>query len=357
MAKDSKEIYEFKRKIKFLSKQKGEGTELISVYISPKGNANEVSSRLRDEYSQAMNIKSKKTRKNVQAAIDRIVNILKGVNKAPENGIAIFAGMLNEKIESFEIIPPLPVNISIYRCDSTFFTEPLENISGTEETYGLLVLDRREATVATLKGKAIKIIKRMRSGVPGKHHKGGQSANRMQRLIEQAAHEFFKKIGNFTNEIFLNENIKGVLVGGSGPTKHYFVKENYFNNNVKKKIVEIVDTGYTDETGIRELVEGAQDALKNLDVLKEKKLIEKFLREAVTNGLATYGINEVKQAIKIGQVDTLLLSEELDDDLIDELMKMAEEVDAKIEMISTDTPEGSQFFQGFGGIGVLLRYK
>ena len=92
MAKDSKETYEFKRKIKFLKKQQGQGTELISVYIPPNANVNETSSKLKDEYGQAMNIKSKPTRKNVQSAIERIIHILKGVNKAPDNGIAVFAG-------------------------------------------------------------------------------------------------------------------------------------------------------------------------------------------------------------------------------------------------------------------------
>jgi len=350
-------MFEFKRKIKFLKSQKGQGTELISVYIPPGANVNETSAKLRDEYGQAMNIKSKPTRKNVQSAIEKIVHILKGVNKAPENGVAIFAGSVDGKIESFEIIPPQPVQISVYRCDSTFFTGPLEYLFDVHDVYGLVAMDRREATIGTLKGKAVKIIKKLKSNVPGKHHKGGQSARRFERIIEDAAEKFFGKIGRKCNEIFLSTEVKGVLVGGSGPTKHMFVKGSHLDNNVKKKILGIIDTGYTDETGIKEIVDGSKDILEHAELAEEKELVDKFLKESVTGGLATYGINEIKQALTRGQVDILLLSEELEDKVVDELIAMAEKEGGKVEMISTETQEGNQFYIAFGGMGALLRYK
>ena len=72
----SKEYYEFRKQLKFLRSQKGQGTELISVYLQPGANTNDMSDRLRDEYSQAMNIKSKQTRKNVQAAMEELVRVV-----------------------------------------------------------------------------------------------------------------------------------------------------------------------------------------------------------------------------------------------------------------------------------------
>lgn len=357
MAKETKEMYEFRKQIKFLKKQKGQGTELISVYIKPDSNVNETAGRLRDEYGQAANIKSKSTRKNVQAAIDRILTMLKGVNKPPEMGVAIFAGNINNTIELFNIIPPEAISMSIYRCDSSFFTEPLEGMMQTKDIYGLIAMDRREATFAYLKGKSTDVFKHITSTVPGKHHKGGQSAMRMQRLIELAAHDFYVEIGNIANQSFAEKAVKAIVVGGPGQTKDTFVNGDYMFTNIKAKVVGTVDTSYTDEFGIREVQEKAGDFIGKLEASVEKELVEKFIKEAVTNGLATYGINEVKKALQDGQVDRLLLSEGLDENLINELTEMADKMDTEVEMISEETVEGQQFKMGFAGIGALLRYK
>src|SRR3989344_4040639 len=141
----SVEYYEFRKKLRFLQQQRGQGTELISVYISPGANVNDMVARLRDEYGQASNIKSKSTRKNVQTAIDKIVGQLKGVNKAPENGVAVFCGSIDDKIELYQVVPPEPVSVQVYRCDSTFFLEPLNDLMAPTEIYGVYTMDRREA--------------------------------------------------------------------------------------------------------------------------------------------------------------------------------------------------------------------
>lgn len=44
-------------------------------------------------------------------------------------------------------------------------------------------------------------------------------------------------------------------------------------------------------------------------------------------------------------------------DVIDDLVKMAEEVGSEVEIISTETEEGIQLLRAFGGIGAILRYR
>jgi len=353
----SKEYYEFKKQLKFLKAQKGQGTELISVYLQPGANTNDMSDRLRDEYSQAMNIKSKQTRKNVQAAIDKILSVLKGQHKAPDHGVAIFCGNIDGKIQLWQIVPPEPVGVQIYRCDSSFYLEPLYDMIEPKEEFGLFTMDRREATIAILKGKSITIVSHMTSNVPGKHRKGGQSSLRFERITEIIAQEWFKKVAEMINQIFKDPKIKGIIAGGPGPTKYSFMNEDYILPEVKNKIKGSVDTSYTDEFGIKELSDRSGEVIKELEIMREKDLVNKFLKEAVTSGLATYGINEVKEALGSGKASVLLLSEALDDKTIEELSALADEINAKIEMVSTETPEGEQFRVGFKGIGAFLRYK
>ncbi len=223
------------------------------------------------------------------------------------------------------------------------------------------------------------------------------SSVRFERLIEIAAHEWFKKVGEMANQYFSDSKIKGVIIGGPGPTKNYFLNGDYLNHMVRNKIVGIVDTSYTDEFGVREVLEKSGEIMKELAVVKEKRLLDRFIKEISRDGLATYGEKEVRQALFEGRVDTLLISEDLTwerikfkcpqcgyeeevtvrgevprkvcpkcgsvmnieerQDLIEELAKLAEETGAKVELISTETVEGKQFYETFGGIGALLRFK
>ena len=118
-------------------------------------------------------------------------------------------------MKQFVIEPPEPITTFVYRCDSAFYLEPLEEVVADKKSYGLIVIDRNEATVGRLRGKSIHVIKNTQSGVMGKHHKGGQSAVRFERLIEISVHEFFKRIGGIANDAFLDDDdLLGIIIGG-----------------------------------------------------------------------------------------------------------------------------------------------
>jgi len=403
----SKEIYEVKRTLDELSQKRGRGTELVSVYIPPDKQISDVVKHMREELSQSANIKSKSTKKNVQSAIEVIMQRMKLFPRPPENGLVLFVGMIpkggpgTEKMETYVFEPPEKVQTYIYHCNNEFFLEPLQEILAEKDVYGLAVIDRKEATIAILRGKRIDIVKHLTSGVPGKHKAGGQSQRRFDRLIDLAAHEFKKRIGEHMNEAFLElPDLKGIIIGGPGHTKEEFIEGDYLHHEIKQKIITSVDTSYTGEFGIREVMDKSMDILTEIDVMREKKLMQRFLHELVDeNGLASYGEVEVRHNLKMGAVDILLLSEDLKKkrlifhcpacqgktektvkmeveeaeldcptcgeklkteegrDMIDDFVDMAEEVGSELEIISTETEEGIQLLKAFGGIAAILRYR
>jgi len=56
--------YEFRKALQEIESLKGNGTELISLYVPPNKQIYDVIQYLREEYSTSSNIKSKSTRKN-----------------------------------------------------------------------------------------------------------------------------------------------------------------------------------------------------------------------------------------------------------------------------------------------------
>jgi len=170
---------ELEEKLEELENYRGRQTELISVYISAGYDVNAVQRQLSGETSTAKNIKSTSTRKNVIEALEKIIRELKGMKKTPENGLALFAGNIS-KIEGqadmriWLIEPPMPLKIRLYRCDKEFVLEPLKEQLEVSEIYGLLVMDRKEATIGALEGKRIELLQKMTSGIPSKVRAGGQ---------------------------------------------------------------------------------------------------------------------------------------------------------------------------------------
>ena len=73
--------------------------------------------------------------------------------------------------------------------------------------------------------------------------------------------------------------------------------------------------------------------------------------------MVAYGEEEVRRKLEIGAVGVLLFSEELDAELMHDLVELAEEIGADVEVISTEFEEGAQLKRAFGGVAALLRYR
>ncbi|MEK6918006.1 MAG: peptide chain release factor aRF-1 [Nanoarchaeota archaeon] len=349
--------------VKELDTYKARATELITVYIPAGQNIYTVADQLEAEKSTAKNIKSTTTRKNVGNALDKITRCLKDYRKTPENGLALFAGNISEiegqedlRIWNFE--PSTPLKVRMYRCDKEFILEPLKEMLAVTEVFGLLVMDRKEATIGLLEGKHIEVLQKMTSGIPSKVRAGGQSSQRFHRITEGLTKDFYNRIAEEMKKIFYDmPKLKGILVGGPIPTKDEFLEGEYLPSKLQGKLIGILDLGDTSESGLKELVEKARDILVGQELVYEKKVLEKFFRILGERpDIAALKEPETRKALEYGAVDTLVISKEINKFLAKELVKLAENIGASVEMISTETEEGQQF-KNMGGIGAILRFK
>ncbi len=395
-----------------MKKSEDGSTCLITLYI-PEGKViTDFTQQLVDEMGTAANIKSKTTRKNVQAALQVAMGILKKLpHKAPKNGLVLFVGVTEgSKMENYLINPTSPIEKKMYICDNRFHTDHLEENMLEKKTYGLLTIDSGFATVAVLIGTRLEILRSMTSGAPKKHRKGGQSAVRFARIREIAIEDFIKRVADEMKELFIESQkyqIEGLIIGGPGILKERLIRENFLDPRLLNKVIKVFDISYaSDKQGMYELVEHAKEVLAGIRYVEEKALVQKWLDHVYRDtGLGTYGEQEVRTLLEQGAVDLLLMSSKVEKyrmtlrcqqcqhliyntiekkdlesftaslqgmkcpncssslividgkkDLIEELGEFAEASGAKVEIISPDTEEGQELLH-FTGIAAILRYK
>ena len=396
-----KKEYNIKKELKRLGSVKGQGTELISIYVPPGYSITDEIGRLKEEHGQAGNIKSKTTKLNVQGAIDRIIQYLRLYKEPPKNGFAVFAGNISSiqakpDIELFSIEPPQPIKSNMYRCDSSFLLEPIEAMLEAKDSYALVVMDGREATIAMLKGTNIVIDKKIRSLAHAKMSKGGQSSARFGRIIEESIENYYQNVGGAINDMCAKNQFKvnGLIVGGPGPAKDNFIRSK--NLNYQVKVLGTFDIGYTDESGLDELMEKAKNLLSEQAAVKENAVMEKLLNEVSRNGMATYGYENVRNALRNDNVTKLILSEDVEltevaykcsmcglefnaiekgndrqtkhsdggglsvvsqKDPIESLIELADSKGIEVVFVSTNSHRGNELLLGFQGIAAMLKYK
>ncbi len=409
---DSVALYKTRKMLRELSSKTGKGTELISLYIPPKKALHEVLNNLREEYGTATNIKSDSTRNHVQDALTKTQQRLKLFKKTPENGIVLFVGSLmtngpgSEQVFVNEIIPPRPVQTYLYRCDDHFHLEYLMDMIKEVDVIGVISIDSTEAGLGVLTGAKTVVDEVLTSGVGGKTRAGGQSARRYERLREMNLSGYYRRVAEHAKKLFLEQNkIKGLIISGPGPTKDSFLKSDYLDYRLKEKILAEVDGAYSGAEGVREAIEKSSDVLKDMRLIEEKKLIQRFLSEIhKEKSLAAYGIKEVMDATTKGAVEVIIASEDLnmlnillkcnrcsvdrnkilnrtsfvqekqkllsescescqsvdftvtETDLIEILEDKASETGTRIEVLGSGSEEG-RMLMSFSGLGAILRYR
>ncbi|GAB4327676.1 MAG: peptide chain release factor aRF-1 [Promethearchaeota archaeon] len=413
MQRDSYKLYQLKRALKHLEKKKGYHTTLISLFIPPDRELSQVRAYLKNEIAESQNIKSKLTRKNVLESITTLIQRLNTIRELPPTGLVILSGAIpqgnspgTERNEIYVIEPPEPVPFFKYHCAGEFLLEPLKEMLKEKLVYGLVVVGRKEAAIAYLRGTHLEIVQTLTSGVHGKHRAGGQSQRRFERLVEEGERKFYQRVAEHANSLFLNlEGLEGIYIGGPGQSKEKFNEMGLLDYRLK--VIDLVDTDYSGEEGIRSLLYRIEDRLKDVQYIKEKRVVQRFITHvAKDDGLGVYGEKETRQYLEMGALKVLLLSEKLDlvrvvvsceackynkettvheDDedtfveetssqkcpncsssllrvvesrsIIEDLGDLARELGTRVLVVSTETEEGETLWSTFGGVAGILRYK
>jgi len=150
-----------------------------------------------------------------------------------------------------------------------------------------------------------------------------------------------------------------LIIVGPGFAREHFVT--YLEDAPVEGVEQIV-TEAAAHPGMRGVHEAMNRGLveqvaESSRISEETQAVEELLERIGTDGLATYGPDQVEHALDLGAVETLLVADELaKDPEIDELMETALQTGAEVNVIGTGHDAG-QTLESLGGLGALLRYE
>lgn len=367
MEADDIEVFRQKKLLKFLQNAKGNGTSMISLIIPPKEQLSKTVKMLTDEYGTATNIKSRVNKLSVLSAIVSAQNKLKTYNKNPPNGLAIYTGTImldsnKEKKVTYGISPIKPINTSLYMCDSRFHVESLLSQFEDESKYGFVIVDGHGSLFATLQGNTQTIIQSISTDLPKKHGRGGQSSVRFARLRVEKRLAYVKKVAEIMVGFFISgstQNVEGVIIGGNADIKNELIP--HIDSRIT--VIDVVDTNYGGKNGLNQAIELSSAKLKDLKFSKEKKILQEFLSYvAIGSNKFCYGLQATMGCLDSGAVETLIVWDNIEfeyenEPFIDWIAVNYKKFGCKLVFVSNSTSEGTQFLEGFGGVGGILRYE
>lgn len=404
------EMWKVKKLIKSLQAARGNGTSMISLIVPPKDQISRVGKMLADEYGTASNIKSRVNRLSVLGAITSTQQKLKLYTRVPDKGLVLYCGTIltdegKEKRVNIDFEPFKPINTSLYLCDNKFHTEALHELLEDDDKFGFVVMDGNGCLYGTLQGSARTVLHKFTVDLPKKHGRGGQSALRFARLRLEKRHNYLRKCAEMCVQFFISDNkpnVTGIVLAGSAEFKNDLFNSDLFDPRIKKVVIKTVDVSYGMDPGFNQAIELSVEALSNVKLVQEKKLLQKYMDEiSQDTGKYCFMVEDTLKALEMSSVEVLIVWDNLqinritvrnsstgEEDILHlnpeqekndaffhdkatgAVLEVVEKITlvewlannyksfgAQLEFITDRSQEGSQFCRGFGGIGGILRWK
>ncbi|MHA7647624.1 baeRF10 domain-containing protein [Nitrosopumilus sp. S4] len=310
----------------FLYELKQIDSQCVSVYY-PYGKGIETISLLQET-------KRNELLEKIESKIEKRISELK--EKPPSAGkftktLCIFGWIKNGKVIIKEIgtSKKLPY---VYMASKKPFVKPFRDILKINHDVLLITLDQKTARIQKFHGNQIIQESKLRIDLQGRHRKGGQSQGRFLRARQTKIHVFFKKVANKVR--MMDSNSELILLGGSGHAKTEFYSE--LDSELIKKCRFVENLSFSthqkdiEKKIIHHLYQHRKKFVEDI-VAKYEKLVKE--------GLTAKRNDVIYKALKMGAVDTLIVSTDYHSDPkfknIIKMLEIAKNTSSKIEFAAS----------------------
>ena len=189
----------------------------------------------------------------------------------------------------------------VYMVNKKPYVKPFSDILKTNQTILMVTIDQKTARIQKFIGSQIIQESKLKIDLQGRHKKGGQSQGRFLRARQTKIHVFFKKVANKVR--LMSDNSELILLGGSGNGKTEFYDE--LNSELTSKCRFVEGLSFT--TPVKDIHKIIIHHLYQYRKKHMEELMQKY-EKLVKEGLTAKRNNVINRALKIGSVETLIVS-------------------------------------------------
>ena len=91
------------------------------------------------------------------------------------------------------------------------------------------------------------------------------------------------------------------------------MRSDLFDPRLCKIVIKMVDVSYGGENGFNQAIEMSADTLSNVKLMKEKKLLQRYMDEITQDtGKYCFMVEDTLKALELGAVEDLIIWDNLD---------------------------------------------
>jgi peptide subunit release factor 1 (eRF1) len=287
----------------------------------------------------------------LQADVARVESYLATDFPTATQGLAVFACGPAGLFETIESGKPFETQISFGKRPQLY---QLARMLDDLETAVVAVVDTNTARLFVVRTGFMNEVGGPDRKDNDEYHKtkvGGWSQARYQRHVQNNREEFAKLAAEAIEQLVEREGATRLIIAGNE------VGLPLLKDALSPKMTALL---YDEPLRIHIRAPGddvraeVAPILEQLEAEQDHSLADRVVEGVRGGGLAVAGMKRTRRALEIGQVDTLVLADDVDltEDQRDELIQLAATTSATVEVVA-----GHETLRELGGVGAVLRYQ
>ena len=296
-------------------------------------------------------------RESLERDVDRIESYLANELKPSTRGVAVFASAGADVFEALQLDVPFDRNRLVVADRPHLY--PLARLDDEHPRYAALLVDTHVARIFVFStGKTVR--SEELQSPKTKHSKaGGWSQARFQRHAENVHLRHAKEVVERLDAIVAADAIDRVVLAGDEVIVPLLKAQ--LPERLASKLVDVLrlDIRSPEHEVLAATLEALQRKDEQTDDVVVQNLIGEY-RRGSARGLAVVGAERVLAALRLGQVDTLVITAAPEqvtgaDEVANDLVTLAEQTSASVRFIE-NRGETPALLADLGGVGAWLRY-
>jgi peptide chain release factor subunit 1 len=289
-------------------------------------------------------------RDSLERDIQRIEAYVESEIQPSANGVAIFAcAAADDFFEAVQLEVPIDEHRLVISDRPHLY--PLAQLDSRYPTCAALLCDTNRARILVVALARVEQQFEVTGTKTRRHSMGGWSQARYQRHIDNYHQQHIREVVEALARVVRDDNIPHIAVFGDAVAVPMVLQE--MPQTLRDLVIEEGSLPTGSDTKV--VLEKMREVLDRHNAETDREKVDELLNEYRAGALAVAGLDPVRLALQVGQVDELLISapgRPLDPSVVDELVAQARQTSARVTVI-----EDAALLAGVGGVGALLRFR